>query len=178
VLFAVGPRDATLVGTPALVARGASEILFSTDCTKWLTPKQAKLTIAEDKTLVLEGAPKPVPYQRSLDEQHADQILQNGEADPIQESVVYGSVLLGAGYPVRLVGGEVTYQRDGVTFQGFHQWVETIVEGKTWIVDTTDPARRRLVPAAEARKAQAIQVHRACAAYPEGTPPDPSQWDR
>lgn len=184
VMFTVGPRDATLLGTPALAARGASEILMDRECDKWLTPSSPRVaaaakqtTIGDDKTITLPGAPAAVPYQRAGDQQHADEILEGGKADPIQQSVVYGSVLLALGHPVRLVGGDLKLERGGAKLQGFHQWAETLIDGKPWMVDTTDPAKVRLVPMAEAWKVLAIEVHRTCAAYPPGAPTDPAQWN-
>ena len=78
------------------------------------------------------------------------------EASPtgmcIDFSNLFGSLLIKQGYPVRVVSGMATYDTlDGPSRSG-HLWVETVIDGKPYYVDTFGPEEIALVPLADAYK--------------------------
>ena len=183
VLFAVGPSDAKLVGTPAYAVRGGSELMYKADCQQWLTPESPRVAgLAKGGFAIKEGAlvvpslPTPAPYAPAKDLLRADEIIEAGSADPVQQSVVLGSLLLAAGHPVRMVSGDVHYERGGTKFKGYHQWIEVLVEDKPWYVDASDPATVKLVPLGDAYKTYGVTLNRTCPKNPPGTNIDPSRW--
>jgi hypothetical protein len=90
--------------------------------------------------------------------------------------VLWGSLLLATGHPVRLVAGAVQFELGGAKHAGVHQWAETIRDGKAWFVDTLQPDQVKLVPLAEASAKYQLVPHRTCVRYPNGTPSDPAGW--
>lgn len=65
---------------------------------------------------------------------------------------LFGSLLIKAGYPVRIVSGTATYEKkNGSREKGGHQWVETVINGEPYYVDTYRADKSvDLVPLAEA----------------------------
>jgi hypothetical protein len=62
-------------------------------------------------------------------------------------SNLFGSLLIAAGYPVRIVSGHVTYPH----IAGNHAWAEVVIGGKLYYVDTVTPDKGIfLVPMEEA----------------------------
>lgn len=85
---------------------------------------------------------------------HASQML--AEASPtgmcIDFANLFGSLLIKKGYPVRVVSGNVTYGTGDTASSGGHLWVETVIDGKAYYVDTYAANREvTLVPLEEAR---------------------------
>lgn len=71
---------------------------------------------------------------------------------------LFGSLLIAKGYPVRVVSGQATYATDEGTTSGGHLWVETVIDGKPYYVDTFAANREvTLIPLAEAHTRLQLQ---------------------
>lgn len=65
---------------------------------------------------------------------------------------LFGSLLIKAGYPVRVVAGKASSDVAGGQIRGGHLWVETVIDGKPYYVDTVEANKGvKLVPLDEAR---------------------------
>lgn len=177
VAFLVPLPGVTLLGTPGLLVRGATEPLLSADCTAWITPESPAIALlAADQARVLVDAAKiqldTLAITDRIDEAaqglKADEILRKGTADRSNAAIVFASLLVARGLPARLVAGAASSKGpDGVS-KGFHQWAETVINGVVYVVDATVPKGARLIPRAEAEKALGLVVHRSCEKSPPG----------
>lgn len=187
VLLLVPNAEVTMLGTPAQILRGSSELLGKEDpCAGWLTPTSPRVSaLARDpkKFAIADGGAltlDPPLAAREVDAPtrllHADEILAAGGGDSVNTSVVLGSLLLARGYPVGLVSGIATFKRGQLTMKGFWQWAITIVDGKRYFVDAFDPASPRLVPLDAATEEHQLHQGRYCYRSPDGSPGARDAW--
>lgn len=183
VVLLVPVPGTTMLGTPGLIVRGATEPLLSPQCSSWITPDSAavaalakdpaKLVIDTKTGIQLDSLTIRDRVDEPAQSLRAEEILKSGTADRVNASIVLASLLLARGYPVRLVAGDVTLKTGEQVSKGFHQWVETVIDNASYYVDVTVPKGARLIPLAEATTTFALAVHRSCAKYPPGVTGDP-----
>jgi hypothetical protein len=176
----------TLSGTAFLVLRGTSEMLVKGDCPDYIRPEDAavkalaapdKLSIAPDGAITLAAKLTAVALGDGRDLTRPDGVASSGRADAVGASVLFASLFAARNHSVRIAGGAIDYERDGKHVKGYHQWAEAIVDGKAMFVDTTDVAKPRLVPLADAVRDYRLETHRTCAKYPPGASKSLSQWE-
>ncbi|MBP6849330.1 MAG: transglutaminase domain-containing protein [Kofleriaceae bacterium] len=179
-----------LLGTMAMIMRGATEPMMRRDCARWLEPDAArvKALVADPRTFAVDPAAgaitldlgKPLRGKDVDQGAHAlrvEQVIARGEGDCVNMSTLFGSLLLAKGYPVRTVAGTATYRRGGKTYKGLHQWVEVVIDGKGYYVDAFEPAQTRLVPLADATSELSLERNRMCGKDPDGTTVGPVAYD-
>lgn len=64
------------------------------------------------------------------------QLEQRPSGMCIDFSNLFGSLLIKKGYPVRIVSGTATYTTKDGQVKGGHLWVETVIDGQPYYVDT------------------------------------------
>ncbi|MCA9673647.1 MAG: hypothetical protein KC464_01305, partial [Myxococcales bacterium] len=189
-LTAVAVGAMALVGGMAILLRGSADPMMRRDCAKWLNPASPRVQelAADAERFKIDAATgeihldlgRPAVGRDVKVGAHAlpaDKVIEHPEGDCVNFSTMYGSLLLARGYPVRLVAGTAEYRRGQKTYKGFHQWAETVVDGKPYYVDTFDPDHTRLVPMAEATRDLSLGRNRMCGKNPDGSTVGPAKYD-
>lgn len=130
---------------------------------KYLTPdaENIKRAVASgnfvvDKAnnrLLLKGVPLKLKIRSSLSRpKTGEEMMRNAEGMCEDYSNLFGSLLIAAGYPVRAVGGEATYIIGGKEISGGHAWIEVLINGSVYYVDTFNADKTVVLrPISEAR---------------------------
>jgi hypothetical protein len=175
-----------LLGSMAMMMRGHSEPIMRRDCARWIDRDNAKLTgIANDParfgvdtkagTIKLDVG-RPLKGKNVTQGAHALRphvFIDKPEGDCVNFSGLFASLLSAKGYPVRLVAGNASYPG----YSGLHQWVETVIDGKAYYVDTFNPGATRLVPLEEANTSLKLSRTRMCGREADGTAVGPGNYD-
>ena len=74
--------------------------------------------------------------------------IENPSGDCVNFSNLFGCLLTAKSYPIKVVTGNASYPG----YSGGHQWVETVIDGKPYYVDTYNPSQAKLIPLDEAIK--------------------------
>jgi len=74
--------------------------------------------------------------------------IENPSGDCVNFSNLFGCLLTAKGYPIKVVTGDASYPG----YKGGHQWVETVIDGKPYYVDTYNPSQTKLIPLNDAIK--------------------------
>lgn len=163
-----------MLGGFAMYMKGASESIARKNCGDWLTPDSPKVAeLAKDEArfsidkatgeIKLDPPLKGKDVDQGAHMLKADQVLERGVGDCVNMSTVLGSALLARGYPVKLVAGAAHYRlAGGKKVQGFHQWAETVIDGKPYYVDTFNAPQMKLVPLHEASAELSLTRSRMC----------------
>ena len=188
-VFAVALGAIAFTGALALMMRGVSEPLLRRDCAKWLEPDHAEVArlAADPNRFSIDtktGAVK-LDIGKPLRGMDVDQgahtlrvgaIIERGMGDCVNMTTLFGSLLVAKGNPVRMVAGTATYERGNKTYQGFHQWAETVIDGKAYYVDTFDPAGTKLIPIDQATAELALERNRMCGKNADGVTQGPAKY--
>lgn len=187
VLVAMGAIVFT--GTMAMMMRGVSEPILRRDCAKWLEPDHPEVAAiaADPNRFAIDSASGAIKLDigKPLQGMDVDQgahtlrvgkVLERGKGDCVNMTTLYGSLLLARGYPVRMVAGTATYKRGNKTYKGFHQWAETVIDGKAYYVDTFEPAKTRLIPVDDATTELSLERNRMCGKNPDGSTHGPARY--
>ncbi len=151
------------IGTVMVISSLLTQPAFSNTAHHYLTPKASNIQRA-----VNSGQFTVNPSGRELSVRNVNmqaesrsrltrpkmgsEMLDNPRGMCEDFANLFGSLLIAAGYPVRLVGGNATYTLPGERVSGGHAWVEVLIDGKLYYVDTFDPRKVALIPIDEARR--------------------------
>lgn len=172
----------TAVGGLAMYLKGSTEPMNRKDCAKWIDPENSKIkSIASDpsrfninsKGDIFADVGTPMKGLNVGQGKHfvkPGNFISNPVGDCVNFSSLYGSLLAAKGYPIRLVAGNAKYPK----YSGGHQWVETVIDGKAYYVDTYTPGKTKLVPLEVAKKCYELKPGKMC--YPDSPKTYKPDW--
>lgn len=181
-LLAIGIPLIALSGSIALYMKGATEPMNRRDCAKWIDANNEKIReIAHDPKLFNINSQGDIfvdvgTKMTGMNVGQGNHFIKPGnfikkpQGDCVNFSSLYGSFLAAKGYPVRLVAGNATYPN----YSGGHQWVETVINGKAYYVDTYNPSKAKLVPLDIAKNCYKLNAGKMC--YPDSPKTYNDKW--
>jgi hypothetical protein len=166
----------------SLYLKGSTEPMNRRDCAKWIDTNNTKIReIANDPNRFKIDSKGDIfadvgAKMKGMNVGQGNHFIKPGnfinkpEGDCVNFSSLYGSLLAAKGYPVRMVAGNAEYPG----YKGGHQWIETVIDGKIYYVDTYTPSKSKLVPIEVARKHYKLNPGKMC--YPESPKNYDNSW--
>lgn len=136
---------------------------------KYLTPEadiikkavssgQFAVDITNKRLILKDVIMKPKPRNRLARPRTGAEMMEKPEGMCEDFSNLFGSLLIAAGYPAKAVCGNITVNTDKGPVKDSHQWIEVMVDGNLYYVDTYSPhIAIPLVPIQEARTKYKIE---------------------
>lgn len=181
-LIGVTVSGVGLIAALTMAMKVQSEPIERADCAKWIDPNNQKIKeIANDSKrfninskgdiyLDLGKKMKGMNVGQGNHFLKPKQFIEKPEGDCVNFSSLFGSFLAAKGYPIRVVAGNANYP----TYSGGHQWIETVIDGRIYYLDTFNPNKAKLVPIEVARKQYKLEAGKMC--YPESPKPYNDDW--